>query len=228
LSTFVDLSGAVLQRKFATFQNYLTVEEDHRDEAIITQHPVDSGAVMSDHIYLKPPTVKLRLGWSNSDDGASGPTYVIDTYKNLLALKNARKLFSVFTGKRIYNNMFVASLSVPTNSQSEYSMIADCELTQLLLVNTKSVAGKPTSTTAAPASNPGAQASPKTNQPTTDTGQNYPEASGFNHLESGTGPTQIPSGSPGLQSGSGPTEIPLGTPNDNGGASGPQTFYGGF
>ncbi len=226
----IDLSGATLPRSIVapsrTFENYLTIEEDHTDETVITEHPIDKGAVMSDHIYLKPPILKLRLGWSNADDAASDASYVLSTYAALLALKNARQLFTIYTGKRLYNNMFVLSLSVPTTAQSEWSMIAECLFRQLLLVNVSSASGQPTSTTAAAGAQPG---SPQTNQSTTN--------GGFNQLQSGNGPTQIPLGDsivvgPGgftqLKSGTGPTEIPLGVPNTSGGAAGPQDFFGPF
>jgi hypothetical protein len=225
----LDLSGAVLQRQISvpqggqSFQNYLTIEEDHRDETAITQHPVDSGAVMSDHIYLLPPTVKLRLGWSNADPQASAVTYILDTYAALLQLKNNRKLFTVFTGKRLYNNMFVKSLAVPTNPMNEWSMIADCELQQLLLVNTASTTGQPSSTTASASGNPSNLASPATNQSTTDTGTNYTASQTIN-----AGGEAAPAGSPVISGfnnsptiNTGGEAAPAGLPNSNNGGAGP-------
>jgi hypothetical protein len=46
-----------------------TVEEHHNDELEITDHPVEQGAMISDHAYKRPAEVTLRLGWSNSPNG---------------------------------------------------------------------------------------------------------------------------------------------------------------
>lgn len=234
--SLIDLSGATLQRRITApslaFQNYVTVEEDPNDDAEITRHPVDSGAIMSDHIFLMPPELKLRLGWSNSDPASTGATYVRDIYGQLLQLKNNRQLFTVYTGKRFYNNMFVASLRGPvTDHRHEWSMIVDLMLRQVLLVNLATPSNKPTSVNAA--ANPANQnlADPTKNQPTQNTG--------VAQLTTGNGPTQIPSGESatigpdgftGLQTGTGPTQVPSGldgggyTNTQGGGANDLATF----
>lgn len=233
----LDLSGAVLDRKIVasqTFDKYTPIEEDHDDELVITEHPIDKGAVMSDHIYLRPPTVKLLLGWSNADLAASGPTYARDTYSDLLKMKNDRgKLAKVYTGKRLYNNMFVLSMQVHTDAPHEYALLATVTFKQLLLVQTAS----PTTaspTTAAPSATPGAQKAPAKTTPTTSTGTNYTTpadyeigpsgvasspTTGFTSLQTGNGDTQIPSGATGLPTGA--PEGTFGMPNSTGGGAGP-------
>lgn len=47
------------------------IEEEHTDEIEITDHPVQQGAVISDHTFRRPAEVKLHLGWSNSPSGPS-------------------------------------------------------------------------------------------------------------------------------------------------------------
>ena len=231
----VDLSGATLPRKIVapnvTIPNYITVEESHDDESTVTKHPVDKGAVMSDHIFFQPPTVKVRLGWSNSDQGSGGADYVLKTYAALLSLKTNRQLFIVYTGKRLYNNIFVSSLRVHTNAQLETAMIAEMDLIQLLLVNSATVSNASTPSTAAPASSPSNLADPSQNQPQTSPGtvqtspQNYsassaPEGIDVNAQSPSTGFNQ------GVTSGSGPTQIPIGVPNDDGGGAGPVVPFG--
>lgn len=171
----IDLSGATLQRRIVapsqTFENYLTIEESHLDEAIITEHPVEMGAVMSDHIYLRPPELTLRLGWSNSDVAATGPAYVQDIYAKLLTLKNSRKLFQVYTGKRFYKNMFVTRIPVRTDETHEYALVAEAHLKQVLLVSTQVISGKGNSATNSNVNTaPGAQANPERTQPTSSVG----------------------------------------------------------
>jgi hypothetical protein len=114
--------------------------------------------------------------------------------------------------------MFILSLRVHNDSKYEYALVAECEMKQMLLVSTKTSGGG--STTAGASSTPSANASPST-VPSTDTGNVQTTQSSFNSLQSGTGPTQIPTGG-GSVSDIQPTTdaAPIATPNSNGGASG--------
>lgn len=220
MANIVDLSGASNPRRIIspsqTFQDYLTINESPEDEAVITEHPVEMGAIMSDHIYLRPPTLHLRLGWSNADAGSTGASFVRDRYSQLLQLKNARQLFTVWTGKRIYFNMAVLSLRGPeTDLRFEYAMIVDLVLRQILLVSTQSTGGGNLSTNSGANPDPSAQADPQSTQPAVDRGT------------VGTNSTnlEIPDFTSQLNAGTGtlPVLNPVGVPNSNAGGSGPVT-----
>lgn len=43
-----------------------TFEEKHTDDLEITEHPVEQGAMISDHAYKRPAKLVMNLGWSNS------------------------------------------------------------------------------------------------------------------------------------------------------------------
>jgi hypothetical protein len=43
-----------------------TIEEQHQDEMEITQHPVETGAPITDHAFVRPSHLVLTLMWSNS------------------------------------------------------------------------------------------------------------------------------------------------------------------
>jgi hypothetical protein len=49
-----------------------TIEEKHLDEMEITEHPVEQGAAITDHMYKLPARVSLQLGWSDSLSLSSG------------------------------------------------------------------------------------------------------------------------------------------------------------
>ena len=250
MAAIVDLSGATLQRSIVTpsktFESYVTLEEDHADDSVITEHPVEVGAIMSDHIYQRPPTVKLHLGWSNADDVAGGDAgYAKGVYVDLLAMKTNRQLFKVYTGKRLYNNMFIASLRVHTDAKFEYALVAECEMKQLLLVSTQTSGGGSTATTAGASASPAANATPGT-VPTTDTGNVQTIPGSFSSSESpslnlqGSGPggfqtlPSVPSavftgGGSVSDVGSTPAAEPIAAPNSNDGGAGPiDTFSGPF
>lgn len=49
-----------------------TIEEVHNDELEITEHPVELGAPIADHIFKRPPNVIIQCAWSNSPQKADG------------------------------------------------------------------------------------------------------------------------------------------------------------
>jgi len=44
----------------------VTIEETHHDDLEITDHPVEQGAIISDHAYKRPAELVIRAGWSDS------------------------------------------------------------------------------------------------------------------------------------------------------------------
>ena len=45
---------------------HAVIEEKHHDELEVTEHPVEQGAMITDHAFKRPAEVMLKLGWSNS------------------------------------------------------------------------------------------------------------------------------------------------------------------
>lgn len=119
----------------------VTIEEHHTDRLALTKHPVQQGAVISDHAFKIPPIVRVKAGWSNSSlaalfsissladvagiltDGLYGESYPQRIYKKLLALQNSLTPFDLYTGKRSYQNMMMADLGVTTDASSEYALM---------------------------------------------------------------------------------------------------------
>lgn len=130
----------------------VTIEEVQTDELTITDHPVELGAAISDHAYLRPAEVVLRVGWSNSGAGAiaaavqaisgaaEGDNYVRAIYEKLRALQGKREPFDLLTGKRKYSNMLIAALAVTTDARSENALI--CTVTCRQVIIAKTVAAK--------------------------------------------------------------------------------------
>lgn len=147
-------------RRIGNFVAQVTVEETHMDELEITDHPVEQGARISDHAYLRPAEITIRAGWSNSPSvpgffpglGASvtgtiagvadiisgnGLKQVREIYQKLLELQTSRIPFSVVTGKRTYNDMLFRSLRVETNKETENSLVMTAVLRQVIIVKTQ-------------------------------------------------------------------------------------------
>lgn len=123
-------------RMIGTIMPGVTVEELHRDDLVITDHPVERGAAISDHAFKLPATVEMRCGWS---DTQGGPGYVQEVYQTLLDLQAEREPFAVYTGKRAYNNMLIRSLAVSTDEKSETALMVVCALREIIIVDTQTV-----------------------------------------------------------------------------------------
>lgn len=147
----------------------VTIEEDHRDEMMVTDHPVELGAFVSDHAFALPSQLRIRAGWSKSPNltvaglaslmqaGAqavnliSGITgaelapggsldYCQTVYAQLRGLMLARVPMDVYTGKRIYSDMLLISIGTTTNETTENALIVDMEFRQVILVQTRNIA----------------------------------------------------------------------------------------
>lgn len=133
-------TGYVVARSIGGIIPDVTVEETGRDDMTITQHPVEIGAAISDHAFKNPAEVTLRVGWSDSSINAGGePGYSVNVYDQLLALQQSLELITVVTGKRLYPNMLIRSLTQVTNDRNPFalSIVAVCR--QVIIVSTTSV-----------------------------------------------------------------------------------------
>lgn len=125
----------------------IVVEETHEDGLVVTEHPVERGAPISDHAYLKPKTVSIRGGASDAGGSlnpeASSGQRSIALYDKLLELQARREPFDVITGKRSYKNMLLETISVSTDSTSIDTLwvMADCR--EVIIVETQSTSVPP-------------------------------------------------------------------------------------
>lgn len=171
-------------RSIGTFTAQVTIEEVHTDELEIVDHPVELGAPIADHSFLRPAHLVLTVGWSNSPGSSnlfgsiasavtgtvaglssifsgSAPSQVKDIYEKFRALQAKREPFEVNTGKRLYKDMLIKSITTTTNKESENSLLLRVELRQVLIAATEVL------TVAAPVA---AQKSPEVTNPTSDAG----------------------------------------------------------
>jgi hypothetical protein len=125
-------------RSIAGIIPQVVIEEHHRDEMVITTHPVQSGAAITDHAYKQPAQLSLRYGWSNSGAAFTfdlGAPSVGDVYKMLRDLQASRQPFDVVTAKRKYSNMLVRSLDVVTDMTTENAVMVELLLQEVIIVS---------------------------------------------------------------------------------------------
>ncbi|ENV08983.1 hypothetical protein BJD20_12790 [Acinetobacter proteolyticus] len=124
----------------------VTVEEKHKDELKITEHPTEVGAAISDHAFKEPPEVTMKVGWSESagtlngflgDTILGGNTSLTIVYQTLLQLQEQALPLIISTGKRLYTNMLIKSLGCTTDLQTENVLMIDITFKKVLMVSTQ-------------------------------------------------------------------------------------------
>jgi hypothetical protein len=190
----------------------VTIEEDHVDELVITDHPVEQGSTISDHAFKKPARLTVRVGYSNSSIGATGGTsllgisiggvtglsavqqalssingtgdvsYVQQYYNAFLALQANMTPLDVFTAKRVYSNMLIESLQTETDVKTENAMILTVRMREVIIVTTTTA----TIGNSANMSNPSDNGAPlNQGTQTLSTSTNYNSAAGASILGAG-------------------------------------------
>ncbi|MCL5500641.1 hypothetical protein M5Y49_18380 [Escherichia coli] len=145
LSTLLRLQS----RKIGVIIPDVVVSEKHSDALEITEHPVETGAAISDHAYKRPSEVVMEVGFAGGGallDFASSLTSTSllgmsprETYQKLLDLQSSRTPFDVVTGKRIYKNMLIRSLEVNTAKATENVLSAVISLREVIITSTQTV-----------------------------------------------------------------------------------------
>lgn len=125
----------------------VVLEEDGQDQLEITRHPVERGAPVSDHAFKLPAELVMRCAWG----GPMGPAYLRGVYQALLALQAEREPFTVSTGKRVYPNMLMRSLSVSTAGPRDENLLAvTCAFQEVLFAETQETTLAPRESQAQP------------------------------------------------------------------------------
>lgn len=146
MSEFVTFRA---RRRIGDFTAQVTIEESHADTLTITDHPIEQGAVITDHAFKNPAELTLSVGWSDSST-ETGNGYVRAIYAKLLALQASREPFGVTTGKRLYSNMLIRSLNMATDPATEFALFVVLSLRQIIIVQTQTTSVPPREVQAAP------------------------------------------------------------------------------
>lgn len=125
------------RRAIGPFTATVTVEEIASDDLEITQHPVQQGAAITDHAYVKPATVSIRILFNDAD------APLAETYAKLLKLQASREPFDVVTGKRAYKNMLFKSLGQTNDAQTENILSISAELQEIFIVQVETTSVPP-------------------------------------------------------------------------------------
>jgi len=161
-ATALNLIGGELQtilfrtgRSIGGIIPNVVIEEQHQDDLMITDHPVEQGAAITDHAYKMPAAVTMHCGWSQSGAIFSGLNPFDtpgDIYQSLLDLQESRTPFDLITGKRAYSSMLIKSLAVTTDKDSENALMVTATMRQIIIVETQVTSLAPSDVQANPSS----------------------------------------------------------------------------
>lgn len=129
-----EKASFVSKRSIGSFTATVTIEELMTDELEVTQHPVQTGAAITDHAFVKPSSLSLKVAWDDGDMPLS------DTYNKILKLQASREPFTVVTGKRSYKNMLMKSLGVTTDAVNENILSVTMSLQGIIMTKVETVA----------------------------------------------------------------------------------------
>jgi hypothetical protein len=101
---------------------------DHSQRLRITQHPVQTGANITDHAYREQPRVVLDIGMSDAmesydpDSWSSATSKSVSAYQTILDLQKNRTLLSLKTRIDTYDNVLIETIQVPDNYKTMHGL----------------------------------------------------------------------------------------------------------
>lgn len=122
-----------------TFNANLTLNESHQRTSTITDHAIESGAKISDHIIRDPERITV-LGFVTDTPAKFGqwfPGATQGAFDTLDKAWSAGELFTVYTGRKKYENMVIESLDLPRDRDG--SMQFSITMRHVRIVETASV-----------------------------------------------------------------------------------------
>lgn len=125
------------------FDAFLNV--DHKSDLEVTEHPVQTGASISDHSFLKPKELSMKIGMSDSAKSLVKGQFTgswsrsVSAYKILKELQRLRVPIQIMTRLGVYKNMLVTSIVVSDDYTTLYGLRADVTFKEVLVAQVRTV-----------------------------------------------------------------------------------------
>lgn len=114
----------------------------HHQELRRTEHPVQTGANISDHAYIVPAKLVLDVGMSDAMDAyfkpstwSGSPSKSVSAFQTMLALQFSRIPLSITTRLRAYSNMVIEALSPEETVKSATGLRMRIEFGQIFMAS---------------------------------------------------------------------------------------------
>lgn len=131
---------------FGSFEFDASIEEEHKVSVDVTDHPVESGAQVSDHKVKRPNELTVRAIVTTTPPllGAflripNVSTRDVDTWTLLNELAEGKELLTVITTLKTYDNMTIKEMSVPRTAALGNSLEVSITFRELFTVESAEV-----------------------------------------------------------------------------------------
>ncbi len=121
-------------------------DETHEADLEVTDNPVETGVVVSDHAFMKPLRVRISAGVSDTPLAASAnDPFASDAgrskraFELLTELQKKAEPFDLQTGLKLYENMVCTSVRASQDKDSSAVLLFTAELREVIVVYTQVV-----------------------------------------------------------------------------------------
>ena len=125
------------------FDAFLRV--DHTTKLNITQHPVETGANITDHAFIEPAELVIEIGMSDTAKSIvkgqfnDGDSRSVTAYKLLKELQQQRIPLQINTRLGLYKNMLIETIAAPDDYKTLYGLRATVTFREIIIASTKTV-----------------------------------------------------------------------------------------
>ena len=119
----------------------LLLSEDHNFDNTVTEHPVEDGSIIADHIQNELENGSLTGLISNFSIQVEGITgnRAQDAFEILVDLWKSKQLFTITTIHRTYTDVGILSMPISRDTESAESIIIQCSFRKVNVVKLQSV-----------------------------------------------------------------------------------------
>lgn len=119
-------------------------EEDITYASTVTDHPIETGEAVTDHVFNQPTRLRVRGtiagnrgGGGFFNIGGIGGDRKQEGYETLRELHQARQPLDVVTGLEVFTNMVITDLSIPRTARTGGALVFDVEFKQVRFVDSQ-------------------------------------------------------------------------------------------
>lgn len=123
-----------------------TLREIHERSNTVTDHPIETGSSITDHVFSEPKRLLIEGEVTDSPIIIFGGALAgglsersLEAYEQLVALHEAREALDVVTGYEVYGQMVMTSLIVPREQRTGRRLRFTAEFRHVTTVDTETV-----------------------------------------------------------------------------------------
>lgn len=146
-SALANLPGAppFVEKPAQTYVFDAILRADHNQTLRITEHPVQTGASITDHAYRMPPRIMLEIGMSDAMESYDPDAWTSDTsksvsaYQTVLDLQKNRTLMMLKTRLDTYENCVIETIEAPDTYKTLNGLRMTVTFRQIFMATVTSV-----------------------------------------------------------------------------------------